>query len=197
MADEKAYMGEFDETEEAAQPETPDRSLAGQTSKAIPDTIDEDDLQGNDEDLVDGTLITVKEFKEYKQKFPNSRFVYVDYFGESLIVRSLTWQDVENLNSSLLKVMNKMRADTEKELRAKNPKITQEELEKELSKLDIDPRIQNYWFLKHAVVRPLDIPDRLMNKTIDAGLPAALIDLTNRASGFGQLNVTLMNSEEV
>lgn len=196
MPDSKDYMAGFDQ--EAAEPEEgPDRSLAEQTAKALPDTIDEDDLDGDDEDLVDNTPIKVKEFKEYKIKFPNSRFVYVDYFGESIIVRSLTWQDVEDLNTSLRKVMNKMRTDTEKELKAKNPKITAEELEKELGKLQLDPRIQNYWFLKAAVVRPLDISERLMNKTIDAGLPAALIDLTNRASGFGNLDASIMSTEEV
>ena len=197
MADEKQYMSGFDaETEEA--PEQPDRSLAEQASKPIPDTIDADDLEGaDDDDLVGNTLITVREFKEHIAKYPHSRFVYVDYFGESIIVRSLTWQDVEDLNTALRKVMNKMRTDTEKELRSKNPKITVEEVDKELEKLQLDPRIQNYWFLKFAVVRPADISDRLMNKTIDAGLPAALIDLTNRASGFGQLDASIMSTEEV
>ena len=195
MADEKDLMGDF--KEEPVPHDAPDRSLAGQTAKPIPDTIDEADLEGDDTDLVGGTLITIKEFREHKAKYPNSRFVYIDYFGESIIVRSLTWQDIENLNDSLRKVMNKIRADGEKEIKAKNPKITAEELERALGQLQMDPRVQNYWFLKLCVVRPADIPDRLMNKTIDAGLPAALIDLTNKASGFGNLEVQLMSSEEV
>ena len=193
MSDTK-YMGEF--KEEAETETAKDFSLSEQSAREVPATVDEDDLIGDEDDLVEGTSITIKEFKELKAKYPNSRFVYVEYFGKPIILRSLVWKDVEDMNAALAKVMNQIIEDNRKQIKLKEPKITDEDLERRLSQVKMDPIIQHYWHLKFSLVLSKeDILAKMMEKTIDAGLPVALIDLSNRASGFSQLDATLMNEE--
>ena len=186
-------MADAPEAPAPAQEERNTEQLGDQVERDIPKPIDESKLADlKDDEYIGDYLITKGQLLAWKDKYPHSRFIYFEYFDVPYVIRSYTWGDFEEYNNKLSGLLREAQEKKKAELLKDNPNMKPEEIGQILDRMFVQPRIQNYHFLQMVVCTPEDIPERLMRKEIDAGLPAAIIDLAHRSSGFGEIQADIL-----
>lgn len=168
-------------------------TLADQTEADMPSVLSDINLDElAEDDLLPDRLITKGTLVKLKEQYPHSRFIYFEYFDQPFVIRSYQYGDIEDYNNLLGRLLKEEQDKVKAEIKKKDPNAKDADLLRAADQVQLPVKIQNYHFLKMVVCIPGDLPERLLDGTIDAGLPQAILDLSHKGSGFAQIDAEVV-----